>query len=316
MNQVELLDFVPSVMSAIAAVAAAVAAIVALSVSRKANALSEKSILAMHHHSAVLELSNSIDKILKSTRNLSEISYDLWADWAREIESKDDRAKGGSNPRPLRHVLVNGTEMLVKHGALKGKWYRRAQHSMFSIVRDGVGSLNEVEYGDLLKKADGTYGDFESTFGSPQENKNISESKAFRWVCHQLERRVSPDSWREVWGEAWLADGWVSRYRAEFSKAKPILEQTLSSLRQEKSKVEYSVLPLASNPALYEKYEMVLAELEVLLDDCDLGLMEAYRDWSYDEGASQLVIYSMGIAYLTAQVLDSIRSGSERPDDF
>ena len=296
-------------MSAIAAIAAAVAAFVALRVSRKANTLSEKSILAIHHHSAVLELSNSIDQIREITRNLSEVSYDLWTDWAREIELKDDPSKGGSNPRPLRHVLVNGSEMLVKHGALKGKWYRRARHSMFSILRDGVGSLNEVEYGDLLKRADGTYGDFETTFGCPPKNKNISESKAFRWVCHQLERRITPDSWHEVWREAWLPDGWISQYRAEFSKVKPVLEKILSSLRQEKNKIEHSVLPLASNPALHEKYEMVLAELEVLLEDCDLDLMESYRDWRYAEGTSQLVIYSMGIAYLTALIIDSIGSG-------
>lgn len=316
MTQVELLHFIPSVMSAIAAVAAAIAAIVALRVSKKANALSEKSILAVHHHTAALELSNSIDIISKSTTDLGRISYDLWSDWSREIESKDNRSKGGQDPRPLRHVLTNGSEMLVNHCALKSKRARHVQHSMFSIVRDGVGNLSKAEYDALLKKADGTYGDFESTFGPPAANKKIGESEAFRWVFHQLAKRVTPDSWREVWSEAWLDNGWLSRYQAEFSKARPILEQTLSSLRKEKNKIEHSVLPLSSNPALHEKYERVLAELEILLEDCDLDSMEAYRDWRYDEDVSQLVLYSMGMAYLTTNILNSISSRSELPDDF
>lgn len=316
MSQIELLDFIPSVMSAIAAVAAAIAAIVALRVSRKANALTEKSILAAHHHAAALELSNSIDSISKSTRDLSRISYDLWSDWSREIESKDDRSKGGQDPRPLRHVLTNGSKMLVNHGASKRKWFKHAQRSMFSIIRDGVGSLSEAEYNLLLKKADGTYGDFESTFGSPAANEKIAESEAFRWVCHQLAKRVTPDSWCEVWSEAWLSDGWLNRYRAEFSKARTILKQTFSSLKLEKNKIEHSVLPLSSNPALHEKYERVLTELEILLEDCNLDSMEAYQDWSHDEDVSQLVLYSMGMAYLTLKILDSISSGNAIPDDF
>lgn len=206
--------------------------------------------------------------------------------------------------------------MLVKHGALKGKWYRRAQRSMFSVVRDGVGNLNEAEYDFLLKKADGTFVNFESTFGAPVANKRISESPAFRWVSHQLAKRVTPNSWREVWGKAWLGDGWLNRYRAEFSKARPTLEQTLSSLKHEKYKLEHSVFPLYSNPALHEKYEMVLTELEVLLEHCNLDILESYRDWRYDEDLTQLVLYSMGIGYLTAKIIDSINSGSELPDGF
>lgn len=316
MSKVELLGFIPSAMSAIAAVAAAVAAIVALNVSRRANALSEKSMLAVHHHAAALELSNSIGNISKSTKDLSRIANNLWEDWSREIESKDDLSKGGQNPRPLRHVLINGSKMLANHGALKGKWSRHAQHSMFSIVRNGIGILSESEYDVLLKKADGTYSDFESTFGYPAANKKISDSDAFRWVCHQLAKRVSPVSWREVWGEAWLVDGWLNRYRTEFSKVRPILEQEFSSLRQEKDSIEYTVLPLAFNPVLHEKYEIILAKLEILLEGCDLELMEAYRDWSYDEDVSQLVLYSMGIAYLTENILISIGSGEGLPDDF
>lgn len=121
----EWFNLIPSVMSAIAAVAVAVAAayaaFVALSVSKNANSISEKGILASHHHDAASILSCSIDRLRKETKNLSDFSYDFLADWSREIGLKDERCKGGSNPRPLRHVLSNGGEMLATHATRNGK---------------------------------------------------------------------------------------------------------------------------------------------------------------------------------------------------
>ncbi|SEO46983.1 hypothetical protein [Aquisalimonas asiatica] len=311
MNNIDWLTVVPSAMSAIAAVAAAYAAFVALRVSRKANYLSEKSILAAHHSDAACVLSSSIDRLKKETKDLSECSYRLWVDWSREIESKDDRRNGGSNPRPLRHVLTNGSEMLVAHGTLNGKRYRHAQRSMFSIVRDGVSGLDGNEYNGLLQKADGTYGDFESTFGLPPINRKIGEAKAFRWVLYQLARRVNHNDWLEIWKRAWLDDGWIVKYRREFSKVKPVLEEVHDSLKVEKKKVTYSVIPLESNAMLHRKYEMLLSEVEILLDDCSLDSLEIYRDWEYAEDVSQLVLYSMGVANLVGKILDSIYSGSD-----
>ncbi len=316
MTKVELLNFIASSMSAIAAIAASVAAIVALRISRKANALSEKSNLATHHQTAALVLSKSIDEMHRSTRDLARTSYDLWADWPRTIESKDDRSRGGLNPRPLRHVLSNGSEMLLRHGASKGKWFQRAQRSMFSIIRDGVCDLSDSEYEVLLKKADHCYSDFEGVLGRPSQNKKIVESDAFRWVCHQLARRVTPDDWRNVWAEAWLPDGFIGRYQSEYSKVRPILEKILLSLSQERNNIQHSVFPLASNPILNNKYEKVVTELEVLLEDCDLALMEGYRNWPHEEEISQFVLYVMGVAYLVMGILDSIGSESGRADGF
>lgn len=306
MYQSEILNVLSPVMSAVAAVAAAVAAFFSLKVSRRANDLSEKSILANHHYDAALALSNVIDNISQSTRNLSSISYELWTDWSREIEAKDDSSKGGINPRPLRHVLTNGSRMLVHHGALRGKWFRQAQYSMFSIIRNGMGHISEVEYNTLLKKADHSYVDFEGIFGLPSRKKSINEYKAFRWVYYQLIKRVSPAGWSDVWEKAWLDDGWISRYQAEFTKVQPVIEQALFKLREEKNKVEYSVLPLSSNPTLHEQYERVLSELEVLLKHSNLKLMESYKGWRYDEEIALLVIYCMGIAYMTNHILESV----------
>jgi len=313
---IEWFDFIPSVMSAIAAVAAAVAAIVALNISRKANILSEKNLLAIHHNSAALELSNAIEEVRRTTKKLSRISYDMWAEWAREIESEDNRAEGGLNPRPLRHVLTNGSEMLVDYGTSQGQFYKRAKQAMFSIVREGSGGLDEVEYRILLKLADGTYGDFEGVFGRPSTAREITKAKAFKWVCYQLKKRITPDAWHKFWCSAWSVNGWIDQYRKEFNKTRPILEQTLLSLRKEKNKIEHSTLPLDANPKLQNKYLKVLTELEVLVEDSDLDHMEPYREWQYEEDINLLVLYSMAIAFLTTKVIDSIILESEYQNDF
>jgi len=302
----EWVNVIPSVMSAIAAVAASYAAFVALSISKRANSISEKSILAVHHHDAVSVLSNSIDKVIKETKNLSEFSYEFWVDWPREIESKDVRCNGGLDPRPLRHVLSNGSEMLINHATRDGKQYRNVKRSMFSIIRDGVNELNEHEYNSLLKKTDRTHANFECALGSPPLNKNIGESDAFRWVCYQLMKRINRDDWSRIWCNAWLAEGWLTRYKTEFSKVKSILEEVVDLLKVEKNKVAHSVLPIHSNSALHKKYEIVLSGLEAILHVCDLESLEPYREWKHDEDIPQLVLYSMTIVYLVTKILDSI----------
>jgi hypothetical protein len=306
MNLSEWLNVIPSAMSAIAAVAAAYAAFVALRVSREANSLSEKSILSVYHHDAASALANSIERLRKETKDLSEFSYDLWADWSREIESKDEYSKGGSNPRPLRHVLSNGSEMLMAHATRNGSQYRNATRSMFSIIREGISELNEPEYKRLLKKVDSTYLDFESTLDSPPLNKSIGNADAFRWVCYQLAKRVDCKGWNEIWRDAWRAEGRLIRYQIEFSKVKSVLEVLLESLQAEKNRIAFSVLPIHENSELNKKYEMVLSGLEVLLEDCSLESLEPYLNWKYDEDIPQLILYTMGVACLVRKILDSI----------
>lgn len=302
----EWLEVIPSLMSAIAAFAAACAAFVALSVSRKANSISEKSILAAHHHDAVSVLSNAVDRLRKETKDLGGFSYEFWIEWPREIELKDQRCNGGLDPRPLRHVLSNGSEMLATHATRNGKQYRNAAHSMFSIIREGVNELNEPEYNRLLKKADSTYGDFESTLGFPLLSKSIGNADAFRWVCYQLAKRIDSNDWNEIWRNTWLTEGWLTRYQTEYSKVKPVLEVMLCSLQAEKNRIAFSVLPMQANSELHKKYEKVLSGLEVLLEDCSLESLEPYSDWKYDEDIPQLILYSLATANLVMKLLDSI----------
>jgi hypothetical protein len=303
----------PSFMSAVASIGAAIAAFLSLRVSREAKLFAEQSALAAHHGSAAIALTSAVDELINSTRTFYELSYDIWADWPSEIEKQDHRKAGGSNPRPLRHVLSNASEMLVNHGIGQRKRYKHAKQSMFSIVLNGVNNLNEAEFEGLLKKADGKYPDFEATFGTPSPKKNIATAPAFRWSCYQLNKRVEKKCWYEIWGKAWQGDGWLTRFRSEHSKIRPTLEAIIKSLNAERGKLNHTVFPLESNPSLCLKYDDFLGIVETLLEDCSLEFIdEAYSKHPHEEDVIQLIVYSMGIAFLAMQALNNIHGNLTR----
>lgn len=303
-------DAVPSIMSAIAAVAAAYAALGSLRVSRESKLIAEQSALAVHHGTAAIALTTAARTLIASTETYYEIAYNAWSEWPSEIEAMqlDHRSAGGSNPRPLRHVLSDASEMLVKHGIKQSKTLRHAQRSMYKIVRDGVYNLNDVEYEKLLKKADGSYSDFEGIFGAPSARKSITNSTAFRWAYYQLNRRIEHESWRKIWKQAWLENGSIYKFRFEHSNIKLILESIISSLKLERDKLSHSVFPLESNPSLCLKYDDFLEVVEVLLDDCSLDSVEFFSEKADDDDLIQLIVYSMGIAYLVTEALNRVRS--------
>ena len=127
MNEMNWIDAVPSIMSAVASIAAAIAAFSSLRVSRESKLIAEQSALAMYHGSAVMAITSAVDELKKSTETFSEIAYGTWAKWPSEIAALDHQLAGGSDPRPLRHVLTDASEMLVKHGTARGKRYRHTQ---------------------------------------------------------------------------------------------------------------------------------------------------------------------------------------------
>jgi hypothetical protein len=307
MDEMNWLDLIPSIMSAVATVAAAFAAFGSLRVSREAKLVSEQSALAIHHGDAAIALTEAVEKLIESTQVFSELAYRTWGEWASEIEALDYREAGGSNPRPLRHVLTDASEMLVKHGTRQRKKYKHVARSMYSIVRDGIDNLNDAEYVKLLRRADGEYRDFEGVFGATSINKNISATPAFRWACYQLNRRIEIEKWCEIWENAWHDNGWLNKFRSEHSKIKPALESILASLKSERAKLEHTVFPLKSNPSLCLKYDDVLGIIEVLLEDCSLELVEWYSEHHpHKEDVIQLVVYSMGIAFLVVEALASV----------
>ncbi|MEX0606381.1 MAG: hypothetical protein WD623_17405 [Marinobacter sp.] len=180
MDYADLMGSVPSALSAVASIAAAVAAWGSLKVSRESKRIAEQGALAVHHGSASNALSEGLERVAKESEEFSSLALDVWSQWAREIEQYERPDAGGSDPRPLRHVLTNGSEMLERHASKCGKNYRHAQRSIFSIIRNGMGKTSDEEYQKLLKKADGTYLGFESVFGTPRTDKDISSALAFR----------------------------------------------------------------------------------------------------------------------------------------
>tara|TARA_R110002095_G_C4164106_1_gene231155 strand:- start:222 stop:743 length:522 start_codon:yes stop_codon:yes gene_type:complete len=169
-----------------------------------------------------------------------------------------------------------------------------------------MGETSEEEYQELLKAADGTYGSFETVFGNPQINKEISSSRAFRWACYQLIYRVKDDQWREIWLNAWTDGGWLRRYRAKFEQVEPVLQNALNTLKAEKAKLKHSAIPLDINHSLNLKYNRAVGTLEGLLEAGDLDLYEGYIDSPFSEDVVPLVLYSMAVALLAGSAIDTL----------
>jgi hypothetical protein len=300
------LDIVPSFMSAVASLAAAVAAFVSLRISKQSISVAEHSALAVHHSSASLEYSKIVNSLCEATKDYSKLSYRVWANWAREIEQKDNYELGGVDPRPLRHVLSNGSEMLANYGSNYNSFGRSAERSILSVIRNGVAGLNEAEYQKLLKKADGSYIDCEGVLGIPSKSESITSAPAFRWICHQINKRVRSEDWINIWKNTWLEGGYLNDYKIEYVKIKPVLNSARDSLKAEKAKLAHSVFPLESNFELSKKYSEIIRILDELIDGCNSEALDVYQDWNYKEELGQLVVCSMAIAYLVMNQLDLI----------
>lgn len=202
--------------------------------------------------------------------------------------------------------------MLVKHGGSSRRGtFRVTAQSIFTIVRDGILDLNDAEYEELLRQADGKYWDFEEVFGVPSINKEITSAPAFRWACDQLDRRIDQNKWCEIWGKVWHDTGVLKKLCTEHSKIKPDLELILGSLKSEKAKLEHTAFPLKSNISLCLKYDEVLELVEVLLEYGGLQRVEWFSETSNQENLPHLdiitlVLYSMGIAFLINECLQSV----------
>jgi hypothetical protein len=306
MNYPDWIQIAPSALAAIATFAAAIAAFGSLKVSRESKLVAQQSALAVHHGPAANSLTDALETIAKELVPLSEYAFDVWVEWAREIEKYNCLRAGGSDPRPLRHVLTNASEMLERHASKNGKDYSRSHRAIFTIVRNGMGETSGSEYKRLLKKADRTYFGFEAVFGAPQLDKPISSSNAFRWAYYQLTHRVIIDNWRDTWAKAWQDNGWLLNYCGEFERVKPILRATFESLKVEKAKLEHSVFPLEANPSLSHKYSWTLGVLESLLESGGLDLFDFYIEDPHDADLVPLIVCAMGMALLTNRAVEAL----------
>jgi hypothetical protein len=300
------LDFTPPALSAIAGVAAAIATFNSLKVSRESQTIAEQSALATHHSEASRKLADVSEAIAVQSRSLHEAAMDVWTKFPRQVERADHLDAGGKNPRPLRHVLINAGEMLERHSTNDGRQYHQARHAIFSVVRNGMGQLSDIEYRKLLKVADHTFVDFESTFGVPRRDVRITASLAFRWVYYQLERRVGGEEWGQIWANAWISGGWLKRYRDAFQQLKPTLERELELLRVERKRLQYTVFPLDRNAPLHRDYLRTIGILEGLVDIVDFALFDEYAANPHPADLISLVISSVAAAIMTARAIDDL----------
>lgn len=296
---------VPAFLSAVASVGAVVAAFISLRISKQAISISESNALASHHASATIRYSEVVQELYQASHNLSDLSYKMWVEWAREIGSYDNYHKGGKDPRPLRHVLTNGSEMLSKYSSNNARWINSSQ-AVLSTLRFGVSSFSEQEYQKLLKIADGEYRNFEEVFGSPVRTKYIAEDPAFRWVCYQLNKRISFDDWKLIWSNAWQDDNWFHKYASEYEKVKPCFEQAKKSLSLEKSRLAHSAFPLSNNKVLNNKYGQIFTVIDHVIEHANIENLAIYRDWDYPDEMSLLVLCAMATSFNLHSQLDNL----------
>ena len=309
MTSTDFIEFIPSALSAVASIFAAVAAFGSLKVGRQSKRIAEQGALAMHHGPASIALTDALEAVAWQSEAFSELAMDVLAYWARKIEQYDCPSEGGSDPRPLRHVLTNVSEMLERHATNNRKDFRHVRVSMSSILHSGMGSTAEIEYRRLLKKADGTYGDFESVLGTPRVDKKISSAAAFRWAYYQLARRVPIDDWSEIWAEAWNSKGWLRQYRDQFELIEPVLKSNLERLKAEKGRLQHTAFPLDTNASLNFKYNRTIGILESLLEVGGLNLSEGYISAPHRDDLVLLVMYSMGVVLLGSSSIEELTYG-------
>lgn len=304
MNYQEWATLIPSALSAVAAFAAAYAALKSLTISRESKEISEKNAIAIHHGGAAHTLTEVQITLARELKDLSELAYCAVVNWASEIGKQDSPDAAGSDPRPLRHVLSNGAEILVWHASQNGKDYVHAGNRMYSIVRDGLGEISEKEFQELMQEGDGCYTGFELHFGIPSANLPIENSRAFKWVYYQLMNRVSLTHWEKIWQKARQPESWLARFCAEYQKLIPTLSGHLEKLKKEAFKLNNTIFPLNKNPLLKNQYGRTIDFLESVLANEHHAHLSEYEGAYDSDDFARLVLFLMGLAQLTSKSID------------
>lgn len=293
------LEVIPAFLSAIAAIAAAIAAFQSVQIGKRSAEIAKETALATNHSSAALAYTEAL-KTLREAYPFFEVAYDTTSYWAQDIEHQYAIPNtGGTNPRPLRHVLYDGSGTLAHYGIKRGEHSRIISQEILSVISNGMGIFNDAEYEKLLKKADGDPFGPDSIFGSPSPSAELKESPSFKWTCYQLLKRVTAPDWKSIWEEAWQNDGRIKIYQDEYLKVKPTFEKVYNTLKNERDKLAHGLFPIDHNPDLAQKYEKILFILNVLIEDCSLGVLKTYRKWEFDDENSHLILIAMAIARLT-----------------
>ncbi len=304
-------EVIPSSMSAVASVAAAVAAIASWRVSRQAASVAESTALATHHSSASLIYVEEVKKLNQICHDFDNATNTVVNTWPKVFEPFDNKERGGVDPRPIRHVLYNGSRLLADHALGDARFRGAGSNTILLPIRNGMTGINESEYTKLLKKADETISSFEETFGRPFKSQSIADSLAFRWVYYQLAKRVDVKDWQYAWTDAWLEGSCLTHYQYEYQRIKPEFIASRDRLRNEKEKLMHTAFPITRSKSLSNNYDQILTALDFLIEDCDPELIEVYKDWGFSEDLCLLVVCSMGISFFAAKQLDVIQRASQ-----
>lgn len=294
--------------SMVAAIASAYAALMALRISRESVVISKSSALAVNHASASLTYTNVLKELSLVTQDLSEVCSDLLIKWPREIDAEDHPSCGGVNPRPLRHVLSNGYEMVVDYSLNCTLMNRSTQRVCIDILRNTF--FDEHDFKLLLAQADDVYGDFEGVFGEPDKSCSIIKSQSFRWVYYQLFKRISVDDWYHIWKTSNNGSGWLVKYKNEHLKIRSLLEEAREKLIDEISKLEHTAFPLSVNIDLFNKYESVLVTIDNILNDSSVEFLDDYDHPSLKGRYSLLILCALSSVYLSLNKINRL-SGKE-----
>lgn len=285
-----------AVLSAVASIAAAIAAWGSWRTSRSTKELNAQAALASHHGLAAQTLADVLSRAWVQLGPLRTLSSRIKTDLPRASEAHEIRGKGGSDPRPLRHVLDDTAELLCHHSV--GGRRRAIAFDLYSVVRDGPLEQSDDEFSRLLKKADGKYSDFAAIFGRPDSGKPIFQSPAFRWGVYQALRRLGSDGWMRIWQRSWTPDGWTHEFRELHKSLKPVLNSWSEILAKEEGRLAFSPFPLSANAGLQGAYDQARWIFGVLSEDCSLELMDIYKDSRYPGDACYLIIYVLAVMEL------------------
>lgn len=290
--------------SMVAAIASAYAALMALRISRESVVISKSSALAVNHASASLTYTKVLKELNLVTQDLSEVCSDLLIKWPREIDAKDHPSCGGVNPRPLKHVLSNGYEMVVDYSLNCTLMNRSTQRVCIDIVRNSF--FDEHDFKLLLTQADHAYSDFEGVFGAPDKSCSIIKSQAFRWVYYQLFKRISVDDWCHIWEISNSGSGWLVKYKKEHLKIRSVLEEARENLIGEISKLEHTAFPLTVNIDLFNKYEAVLFAINNILNDSCVEFLDSYDHPSLKGKYSLLILCALSSVNLSLNQINRL----------
>jgi hypothetical protein len=293
-----------AVLSAVASIAAAIAAWGSWKTSQSSKDLATQAALASHHGLAAQALADALSRAWMQIEPLRALSKRIKTDLPRASEAHDTQEKGGSNPRPLRHVLDDTAELLCHH-SVAGRRLSIA-FDLYAVVRDSPLQQSDDEFFRLLKKADGKCSDFAAIFGGPDSGKPSFESPAFRWGLYQAIRRLASDGWMQIWQGGWTADGWIYEYRELHKALKPMLNSWSEILAKEEGRLAFSPFPLSTNASLHSAYDQARRIFGVLSEDCSLELMEIYKDTRYPSDACYLIIYVLAVMELIRLQMDRL----------